>query len=93
MKKQVEYELNNLNNDFDKCYNIYTKKLKELKDIEVKMSSPLTERRRNWSLNLFSNNAAFLHVIWANYYLCWTLIIKSLKFHELIYQIKHILSS
>ena len=47
MKKQVEYELNNLNNDFDKCYNIYTKKLKELKDIEVKMSSPLKERRRN----------------------------------------------
>lgn len=46
MKKKVELELNTLNHDFDKYYEIYAKKLKELRDIQARMCEPPRERRK-----------------------------------------------
>jgi hypothetical protein len=37
-KKKLEKEINALNSDFDRYYEIYSTKLKELKDLQVNMN-------------------------------------------------------
>lgn len=45
-KKKVEKEIENLNSDFDKYYEMYAGKLKELKDLQNKMNQQFREQIR-----------------------------------------------